>query len=106
MQQERARQQRRADRLARLAGPGGGGWLWRLLRQGWVRAGYAVADHTRGALILSVFAFKVRLTSGLQSLQGLLQVAVRFIIASDGLGALQMRACSTCKLAMPTCQSS
>ena len=60
VQQERARQQRRADRLARLAGPSGGNWLWRLLRRGWVRAGYAVADHTRSALILSVFAFKVR----------------------------------------------
>lgn len=60
MQQEQARQQRRADRLARLAGPSGGNWLWRLLRRGWVQAGYAVADHTRSALILSVFAFKVR----------------------------------------------
>ena len=66
MQQERARQQRRADRLARLAGAGGGGgpWLWRLLRQGWARAGYAVADNTRSALILSVFAFKVRMRTG------------------------------------------
>lgn len=60
MQQKQARQQRRADRLARLAGPSGGSWLWRLLRRGWVQAGYAVADHTRSALILSVFAFKVR----------------------------------------------
>ena len=33
--------------------------IWRLLSQGWLRSTYAVADHTRNALILSVFAFKV-----------------------------------------------
>jgi len=32
----------------------------RLLREGALRAGYALADHTRNALILSVFAFKAR----------------------------------------------
>ncbi len=56
-------QQRRGARLARLrAGGEGGGaaWLWSLLRRGWARAGYAVADHSRSALILAVFAFKVR----------------------------------------------
>lgn len=30
-----------------------------LLRRGWLRAAWAVADHTRNALILSVFGFKV-----------------------------------------------
>jgi hypothetical protein len=59
MQQDRDRLQRRAERLSRLGGGEGGPWLWRLLRQGWARAGYAAADHTRSALILSVFAFKV-----------------------------------------------
>ena len=59
MQQDRDRLQRRADRFSRLGRPEGGPWLWRLLRQGWARAGYAAADHTRSALILSVFAFKV-----------------------------------------------
>ena len=34
--------------------------LTRLLREALLRAGHAVADHTRNALILSVFAFKVR----------------------------------------------
>jgi peroxin-12 len=58
-QQDRDRLQRRAERLSRLGHPEGGPWLWRLLRQGWARAGYAAADHTRSALILSVFAFKV-----------------------------------------------
>lgn len=33
--------------------------IWRLLSQGWLRCAYAFADHTRNALILSVFAFKV-----------------------------------------------
>ena len=35
--------------------------LWRLLSQGWLKSAYAFADHTRNALILSVFAFKVRI---------------------------------------------
>lgn len=33
--------------------------VWRLLSQGWLKCAYAFADHTRNALILSVFAFKV-----------------------------------------------
>lgn len=33
--------------------------LWRLLSQGWLKSAYAFADHTRNALILSVFAFKL-----------------------------------------------
>lgn len=66
VQQERAVQQRRAARLSRLQGDGRGGaaWLWGLLRRSWARAGYAVADHSRSALILAVFAFKARLGRG------------------------------------------
>ncbi len=30
-----------------------------MLQKGWLRASWAVADHTRNALILSVFGFKV-----------------------------------------------
>lgn len=60
MQQDQERRRRRAERLSRLARPGGGPWLWRLLRQGWARAGHLAADHTRSTLILAVFAFKVR----------------------------------------------
>lgn len=33
--------------------------VWRLILQGWLKGAYAFADHTRNALILSVFAFKV-----------------------------------------------
>lgn len=33
--------------------------IWRLLSQGWLKCAYAFADHTRNALILSVFAFKL-----------------------------------------------
>lgn len=33
--------------------------LWRLIRQGYLRASWLFTDHTRNALILSVFAFKV-----------------------------------------------
>ncbi|EFN57496.1 hypothetical protein CHLNCDRAFT_48657 [Chlorella variabilis] len=59
MQQDQERRRRRAERLSRLARPGGGPWLWRLLRQGWARAGHLAADHTRSTLILAVFAFKL-----------------------------------------------
>ena len=34
--------------------------VWQLLFKGWLKCAYAFADHTRNALILSVFAFKVR----------------------------------------------
>ncbi|KAK9841404.1 hypothetical protein WJX74_005170 [Apatococcus lobatus] len=33
--------------------------MLQLLRRGWLRASWAVADHTRNALILSVFGFKL-----------------------------------------------
>jgi hypothetical protein len=64
MQQEQGRQQRRAARLSRLAQPQAGPWLWRVLRVGAARAGYLAADHTRSALILAVFGFKVRRSPG------------------------------------------
>jgi peroxin-12 len=56
---ERARQARRSERL-RGAGAGRGPSALRALRAGWARARGAAADHTRSALVLSVFAFKVR----------------------------------------------
>lgn len=87
MQQERARQQRRADRLARLAAPGGGNWLWRLMRRGWVQAGYAVADHTRSALILSVFAFKV---SAVRDVRGGCWVGALGLLAAAASAAARM----------------
>lgn len=59
MQQERARVRQRADRLAQLQGGRGAAWLLRLLRRAWLRTGHLVADHSRSALILAVFAFKV-----------------------------------------------
>ena len=55
---DRRKAESRGLQLARARG--GGLLLARLLREALLRAGYAVADHTRNALILSVFAFKVR----------------------------------------------
>lgn len=57
-----AAQQRDARHTARLsrARGGPGGSLLSLLRVAWVRATTAVGEHTRSALILTVFAFKVR----------------------------------------------
>lgn len=37
----------------------GASLLWSLARQGYLRAAWLLTDHTRNALILSVFAFKV-----------------------------------------------
>jgi hypothetical protein len=51
-----------AARVMRLqrARTGGGGALGRGLREGWVRMTDAVNEHTRSALILAVFGYKVR----------------------------------------------
>ena len=54
---ERAKSIRRRGQLQRAEA---GLWLTSLLRQGLLKAGYAFADHSRNALILAVFAFKVR----------------------------------------------
>lgn len=50
----RARQREAALRRARDSAS----LLWRLVRQGYLRASWLFTDHTRNALILSVFAFK------------------------------------------------
>ncbi len=55
---ERTTRARRGTELARARARGP--LPARLLREGALRAGYALADHTRNALILSVFAFKAR----------------------------------------------
>jgi hypothetical protein len=55
---ERTTRARRGAELARARARGP--LPARLLREGALRAGYALADHTRNALILSVFAFKAR----------------------------------------------
>ncbi len=55
---DRLKADSRGRQLARARS--GGLLLTRLLREALLRAGHAVADHTRNALILSVFAFKVR----------------------------------------------
>ena len=54
---ERTKRFRRAQQLGNArAGSSSSGSV---ARQAWLFAGYALADHTRNALILSVFAFKV-----------------------------------------------
>ena len=55
MQRRKQRQRQQQLQAALQSGP----WLVRVLRQGWLHSSYALADHTRNALILSVFAFKV-----------------------------------------------
>lgn len=58
--QAEAQRRKAAVRGAELAAVRGSGpALLRLLREAAARAGYLFADHTRNALILSVFAFKV-----------------------------------------------
>lgn len=54
---QRQKQQRRQQQLE--SAQRSSSVIWRLLSQGWLRSAYAFADHTRNALILSVFAFKV-----------------------------------------------
>jgi hypothetical protein len=60
MQVEASRQTRRR-REREMARVGGSvhSWLVRWLWTKWLQAGYAFADHTRNALILTVFVFKV-----------------------------------------------
>lgn len=54
---QRQKQQRRQQQLdTARSSPS---VIWQLVSQGWLRCAYAFADHTRNALILSVFAFKV-----------------------------------------------
>ncbi len=60
MEAERAKQAARARELAGVRG--GGGFLSRLAQEGLLRAGYALSDHTRNALILAIFGFKVRVS--------------------------------------------
>ncbi|DBB06285.1 TPA: hypothetical protein ACH3X1_011860 [Trebouxia sp. C0004] len=54
---QRQKQQRRQQQLQ--SAQQSSSVLWRLVSQGWLRSAYAFADHTRNALILSVFAFKL-----------------------------------------------
>ena len=62
MPQVEADRRKAAARGGELAAAAGSRWLLaRAARAAWLRAGYALADHTRNALILSVFAFKVPL---------------------------------------------
>ena len=60
LEHEQGQQRRRQERLMAVQRRGGP-WLLQLLRRGWLRAGELATDHTRSVLILSVFAFKVRL---------------------------------------------
>ncbi len=53
---------------------GSGNLVMRLAQEGLLRAGYAFTDHTRNALILAIFGFKVR-PSALAGLTGLVQGA-------------------------------
>jgi hypothetical protein len=55
VEQERARHREAALVKARE----GASLLWSLAKQGCLRAAWLFTDHTRNALILSVFAFKV-----------------------------------------------
>jgi hypothetical protein len=61
---EQATRRRRQRQLARVAATSQT-CLGRLFRTAWLRTGYIFADHTRNALILAVFAFKVRQPAGL-----------------------------------------
>lgn len=55
-QAERQRAQERRQALDHAASRGS--LLRRVMHQGWLRGSYLLTDHTRNALILSVFAFK------------------------------------------------
>lgn len=61
LQIEVQRQQQQRRQLQLEAAQRSPSVILRLLSQGWLKSTYAFADHTRNALILSVFAFKVRL---------------------------------------------
>lgn len=56
VQAEREKRQQRRSQLKRV---GQGARLRSFMQQCLMRVGYVFADHTRNALILSVFAFKV-----------------------------------------------
>ena len=58
MQAERAKQQARQRELGGVRASSGF-LLRRWVQEGLLRAGYALSDHTRNALILAVFGFKV-----------------------------------------------
>jgi len=58
--QQRETSRRERLRRARDTTPGLGGAPIRLLREGWIRVTAAAVDNTRNALILAVFAFKVK----------------------------------------------
>ena len=57
---ERAKQTRRRQQLRQASS--GGSWLLGVLRSAILKASYAFTDHTRNILILSVFAFKARMS--------------------------------------------
>ena len=59
MQIEVQRQKQQRRQLQLEASQRSPSVILRLLSQGWLKSTYAFADHTRNALILSVFAFKV-----------------------------------------------
>ena len=87
---ERSTRSRRAAELGRARAKGA--LPARLAREGFLRAGYALADHTRNALILSVFAFKARALAWSAPLQTLgrdvMDISVMSWILAGGLGAL------------------
>jgi hypothetical protein len=70
VQAERAKQQARQRELGAVRS-GSSLLIKRLAQEGLLRAGYALSDHTRNALILAVFGFKVRqCAAGLPLLTG------------------------------------
>lgn len=69
---DRAKRQQRRQELGAVRGSGN--FVVRLVQEGLLRAGYAFTDHTRNALILAIFGFKVR-PYALAGLTGLVLVA-------------------------------
>lgn len=57
MLSERSKRQERRQQLLGVRSQGN--FLWRALHEGLLRANYLFADHTRNALILAVFGFRV-----------------------------------------------
>ena len=60
MLSERSKRQERRQQLLGVRSQGN--FLWRALHEGLLRANYLFTDHTRNALILAVFGFRVRHT--------------------------------------------
>ena len=54
---ERSKRQQRRQQLLGVRSQGN--VLWRALQEGLLRANYLFTDHTRNALILAVFGFRV-----------------------------------------------